>query len=159
MFISNRVYFSMKAQGWLINLFKSYFFLMQSCFKQSSYSFYCNTVSSTVLGCSKLIKIMLCFVWFVFLFVCFLQLKFSSSWSLFQVQIFNRHKKAEAVPLKSNCSDSSGTDLSDLGFTNFLLSWQSFDNVSCNCSFLKDFSVHGALWNAGFVIIIIIIIM
>lgn len=41
---------------------------MQSCFKQSSYSFYCNTVSSTVLGCSKLIKIMLCFVWFVFLF-------------------------------------------------------------------------------------------
>lgn len=91
---------------------------MQSCFKQSSYSFYCNTVSSTVLGCSKLIKVMLCLVGlvFYFLFFIFLQLKFSSSWSLFQVQIFNRHKKAEAVPLKSNCSDSSGTDLSDLGY-------------------------------------------
>lgn len=64
---------------------------MQSCFKQSSYSFYCNTVSSTVLGCSKLIKVMLCLVGLVFCF--FYNLSFPAAEVYFKFRFLIDTKK------------------------------------------------------------------
>lgn len=66
---------------------------MQSCFKQSSYSFCCNTVSSTVLGCSKLIKVMLCLVGLVFFLSFFYNLSFPAAEVYFKFRFLIDTKK------------------------------------------------------------------